>query len=95
MEHTEAALWLNISVRQIKRLTRAVDQEGAQGAGWARGVFPPTDAYRLQAKRIGQSTGAGKRHKPALELPAEQVQPIAFPYRSFQSRPRDWYCSDS
>ena len=96
MGQSDAALWLDISVRQVKRLTRAIGQEGDQGAVYRRwGVPGNRHIHRLQAKRIGQSTGAAKRHTPAFELPAEQVQPIAFPYRSFQSLPRDWYCSDS
>ena len=32
MGQSDAALWLNISVRQVKRLTRAIRQDGAQGA---------------------------------------------------------------
>ena len=32
MGQSDAALWLNISVRQVKRLTRAVRLDGAQGA---------------------------------------------------------------
>ena len=32
MGQAEAALWLNISVRQVKRLARAIRLEGAQGA---------------------------------------------------------------
>ena len=32
MGQSDAALWLNISVRQVKRLVRAIRQDGAQGA---------------------------------------------------------------
>ena len=32
MGQSDAALWLNISVRQVKRLARAIRQDGAQGA---------------------------------------------------------------
>ena len=32
MGQSDAALWLNLSVRQVKRLTRAIRQDGAQGA---------------------------------------------------------------
>lgn len=32
MGQSDAALWLNISVRQVKRLTRAIRHDGAQGA---------------------------------------------------------------
>lgn len=32
MAQSDAALWLNISVRQVKRLVRAIRQDGAQGA---------------------------------------------------------------
>ena len=32
MGQSDAARWLNISVRQVKRLTRAIRQDGAQGA---------------------------------------------------------------
>ncbi len=32
MCQSDAALWLNISVRQVKRLVRAIRQDGAQGA---------------------------------------------------------------
>ena len=32
MGQSDAAVWLNISVRQVKRLTRAIRQDGAQGA---------------------------------------------------------------
>ena len=32
MRQSDAALWLNISVRQVKRLARAIRQDGAQGA---------------------------------------------------------------
>lgn len=32
MGQSDAALWLNISVRQVKRLTRVIGQVGAQGA---------------------------------------------------------------
>ena len=32
MGQADAALWLNISVRQVKRLARAIRLEGAQGA---------------------------------------------------------------
>ena len=32
MGQSDAALWLNISVRQVKRLTRAIRLDGAQGA---------------------------------------------------------------
>ena len=32
MRQSDAALWLNISVRQVKRLVRTIRQDGAQGA---------------------------------------------------------------
>ena len=32
MGQSDAALWLNLSVRQVKRLTRAIRQDSAQGA---------------------------------------------------------------
>lgn len=32
MAQSDAALWLNISIRQVKRLVRAIRQDGAQGA---------------------------------------------------------------
>ena len=32
MGQSDAALWLNISVRQVKRLARAIRHDGAQGA---------------------------------------------------------------
>ena len=32
MGQPDAAIWLNISVRQVKRLVRAIRQDGAQGA---------------------------------------------------------------
>ena len=44
MGQSDAALWLNISVRQVKRLTRAIRQDGAQGAVSGAGAFPATGA---------------------------------------------------
>ena len=32
MAQSDAALWLNISIRQVKRLVRAIRRDGAQGA---------------------------------------------------------------
>ena len=37
---SDAALWLNISVRQVKRLARAIRQDGAQGAVSTRWGVP-------------------------------------------------------
>ena len=39
----DAALWLNISVRQVKRLARAIRQDGAQGAVSKRWGFPANE----------------------------------------------------
>src|SRR5450759_1855918 len=49
MGQSDAALWLNISVRQVKRLTRAIRQDGAQGAVSKRWGVPSN-------RRISQST---------------------------------------
>jgi hypothetical protein len=50
MGQSDAALWLNISVRQVKRLTRAIRQDGAQGAVSKRwGV--PSNRRILQSMR--------------------------------------------
>jgi len=40
MGQSDAALWLNLSVRQVKRLTRAIGQDGAQGAVCRRWGVP-------------------------------------------------------
>ena len=40
MDQSDAALWLNISVRQVKRLVRAIRQDGAQGAVSKRWGIP-------------------------------------------------------
>ena len=40
MGQSDAALWLNLSVRQVKRLVRAIRQDGAQGAVSKRGGVP-------------------------------------------------------
>ena len=45
MGQSDAALWLNISVRQVKRLARAIRLSGAQGAVSKR-WGAPTDAQR-------------------------------------------------
>ena len=50
MGQSDAALWLNISVRQVKGLTRAIRQDGAQGAVSKRwGV--PSNRRTAQAVR--------------------------------------------
>ena len=50
MGQSDAALWLNLSVRQVKRLTRAIRQDGAQGAVSRRwGV--PSNRRTAQAVR--------------------------------------------
>jgi len=49
MGQSDAALWLNISVRQVKRLARAIRQDGAQGAVSKRWGVPSN-------RRISQST---------------------------------------
>lgn len=51
MRQSDAALWLDVSVRQIKRLARAVRQEGAQGAVSKRRELPSnrrTDAAQRE-----------------------------------------------
>ena len=40
MGQSDAALWLNISVRRVKRLVRTVRQNGAQGAVSKRWGIP-------------------------------------------------------
>ena len=45
MGQSDAALWLNISVRQVKRLARAIRQDGAQGAVSNAGACPATGRY--------------------------------------------------
>jgi hypothetical protein len=40
MAQSDAAMWLNISVRQVKRLVRAIRQDGAQGAVSKRWGIP-------------------------------------------------------
>ena len=40
MGQSDAALWLNISVRQVKRLVRTIRQNGAQGAVSKRWGIP-------------------------------------------------------
>ena len=55
MRQSDAALWLNVSVRQVKRLARAVRQEGAQGVVSKRRGAPSnrrTDAA-LRARFVG------------------------------------------
>jgi len=49
MAQSDAALWLNISVRQVKRLVRAIRQDGAQGAVSKRWGVPSN-------RRISQAT---------------------------------------
>ena len=44
MGQSDAALWLGISVRQVKRVVRAIRQNGAQGAVSKRWAFPATGA---------------------------------------------------
>ena len=41
---SDAARWLNISVRQVKRLARAVREDGAQGVVSKRWGLPATGA---------------------------------------------------
>ena len=48
MDQSDAALWLNISVRQVKRLVRAIRQDGAQGAVSKRWGVP-------RSRRISQA----------------------------------------
>ena len=48
MGQSDAAAWLNISVRQVKRLVRAIRQDGAQGAVSKRWGVPSN-------RRIGQA----------------------------------------
>ena len=50
MGQSDAALWLNISVRQVKRLVRAIRQGGAQGAVSKRWGVPSN-------RRTAQPTG--------------------------------------
>ena len=44
MGQADAAAWLNVSVRQVKRLVRRVRQDGPQGAVSKRWACPATGA---------------------------------------------------
>ena len=48
MGQSDAALRLNISVRQVKRLARAIRQDGAQGVVSKRWVSRATDGHHTR-----------------------------------------------
>ncbi|WP_157979262.1 helix-turn-helix domain-containing protein [Rhodoferax ferrireducens] len=50
MAQSDAALWLNISVRQVKRLVRAIRQDGAQGAVSKRWGVPSNRRISLSVR---------------------------------------------
>ena len=50
MAQSDAALWLNISVRQVKRLVRAIRQDGAQGVVSKRWGVPSNRRISLSVR---------------------------------------------
>jgi len=60
MGQSDAALWLNISVRQVKRLVRAIRQDGAQGAVSKRWGVPSNRRIAVSVRE--QFVGLVRQH---------------------------------
>ena len=60
MGQSDAARWLNISVRQVKRLVRAIRQDGAQGAVSKRWGVPSNRRIAVSVRE--QFVGLVRQH---------------------------------
>ena len=63
MGQSDAARWLNLSVRQVQRLVRAIRQDGAQGAVSKRWGVPSNRriAVSVRERFVGLMRQCGRR----------------------------------
>ena len=74
MGQSDAALWLNLSVRQVKRLVRAIRQDGAQGAVSKRWGVPSNRRISqvVRDPRVNQTVG-GKIMPPCVSATSSRM----------------------
>ena len=73
---SDAALWLNISVRQVKRLTRAIRRDGAQGAVSRRWGVPSNRRIALAVRdQFEAGSGFSRVTQTGSGLPSCIVSP--------------------
>ena len=82
MGQSDAALWLNLSVRQVKRLVRAIRQDGAQGAVSKRWGVPSN--RRISQVVRDQFVGLVRDHYTEVPPPKKRVSPLMNPNLGFR-----------